>query len=449
MRRVSCFFVFVLFLAGLTTPAAVAQESDDSDDGDATVLRVLGVIPDLRFDAPIEAEWKYADYQAVLETRFEPGDWPASTSDFLAMDDLTRDLYFAALAADSNSFEWFQTLPLLDTAASMEVRTGIDPLAVRQSFYFGIPPADGLVLFVNYDRDTVLAAYGARGYTVQSEDAGLTLLCGPDGCDSGTRTNVADQSGDVFSGRFGRSQPVVLGDGWLMSSPDIQVAQTFITRMTGDVQTFAEADEVRAIIDVLLQRGDVLQTWFINPLNLVQPGASDLIFYASPNLRPEEREQIRERLLEEACSERASDAYVELPVYLWSAFALVADEDTEYGVIALTTHTEQAAQDAADAMLARVNTYRSITRGRMPLRELIDGYGAVSTATGYSEAADRYVALLLVETPIPSNEPITDDPFRTSPFNATGLSWRWIARDFYAQDMPWLCPDALCPLDCP
>lgn len=408
-----------LLLSLLMLVFGSASVSAQSEDSDSPLLEMLARIP-VQSGAN---EWlTYIDYHAVVAAR--PGAPQIHSLEeagpLLESDSEERSLFTSALMSyQSGPAEVPQSLMLADEAIDA---IGIDLYAVERAIQYANPPASVTILEGDFDNEAISSAFAARDYT-QTEEDGLTLLCGEAGCDSGMRQDLANRNpANIFGGQLGRSQPVLLGDEWLASSPSDVALNGVTEAVSGERETLADVPAYRLAAEALSAKGTVLQAYFINP---AQIGSSLMdILLASSRLTQEQIEAIRERL--------ATDFEPLLP-YSLVVLAQVAAEDEDLTVVALVYPDAETAEAAGEILLERIENYTSFAVQR-PLNEMLEERGVTSMDTEVVEGDERATLLLTLHAPLPGTEVPDDAPTPRS----LGLVYAIFVRAYQQRDLGWL-----------
>jgi hypothetical protein len=261
---------------------------------------------------------------------------------------------------------------------------GFDFFEVEYAAAFGVPPQSGIVLAGEFDTNAVIAAHSTRGYTVEALDGG-TLLCPPDGCDTGKVTDPAAMDpANPFGGRLGRQEPVFVADGLILNSPDIAVLEAMIAAYEDSAESLADLPEYQALAAVLTDT-------VYHSLEVFGPGEFGL---------PGERSDEVEALLDSA----------PLPRYIIAASANGTGKDGLSSSIVLVYSETVAAESAAAAIDARADLplvqHIMDTSVTISYREWFEMFGAALQPTQvlYNEAGGL-TAVISRRTPIVASDP--------------------------------------------
>lgn len=404
--------LLALLLLWITIFPASAQDAES----ESPLLRMLARIP----DTPAARDsLTYVDYRALIAAR--PGaplveDWQAFES-IMDRDGADADLLMGALMGVQSGPAFFGRY-FMEGGAMSEI-VGFDPFTIARAAEYGQPPDTVTILEGNFDADAVIAAHEARGYTVD-ESADLTLLCASDGCDTGNMMNLRDRNpANPFGGDLGRSQPVLLGESIVASSPSLDALNGAVSAIAGDKDSLADNPDYRAAAEALAGHGAVLQAYFVEP-SLIAPLSAAI---ANPRLSPEALEALRERLQAE---------FVPMPFYHLAVLADSATDAEQVALVALVFASEADAQSAADLFPARLEQYVSLAV-QQPFAELLADRGVTSIDAEIIPASTgRSVLVLALHAPLPADE---DEDGRTP---ASSLVYSLLVRAYMQRDLGWL-----------
>jgi hypothetical protein len=309
----------------------------------------------------------------------------------------------------------------------MQARTGIDLFSVERDLYFGTPPQDVLVLAGNFDAAAIAQAYQKRAYT-KNDLKGLTMWCGPAGCDQGQKLDVkAVDPSDPFGGQLGRQQPVVVAPGYVLSSPNLQVlADAASAYQTGS--SLAKAPDYLALAESVTQSGTLLQATFV-PAKLV-PDSSSIVSALGKNLSPQVLEALRKKWGDSLSST--------LPPYTLAGIAHTVDGDNVIAYVALVYDKEEDAKVAAAEFPTLFAQCPSIAvQGKDFADILKDRNITLDPARIYaSQTTGKFVMLLPLRSPIESAEPVNGQ------LPPSGVAYRVLFTSLLRRDILWLTPKA-------
>lgn len=308
----------------------------------------------------------------------------------------------------------------------MQQVVGFDLFDIDQALEFGMPPANGIVLAGDFDAGTIIAAHVARDFTVEStieSPEGMTLLCGPDGCDSGLQTDIENRyPSNPFGGNLGRSQPTLIitsedDHDLVMSSGPLDVVDAMADSVYGERQSLADNRSYRAAAEVLAGRDLLRGAYFISPMEV----------YFLPDMP-------------NVLGGMGEDPDVtgldlpHLPGYMLLVFADIANEDTQHAVVGLVYTNIEDAEAAVEAVPARLDVAVSL-RTAQPMQDLFDKRGMVLNEPEIieNETTGQFVVLFDFEYPQVTNEP--DD---SNLITQSGLGFRLFMNMLFARDLAWL-----------
>ena len=306
--------------------------------------------------------------------------------------------------------DFTQVLRYKDTRAT----TGIDLFAIEQIATFGAPPQNAALLRGKFDVDLINSALLASKFKRDTLN-GDPLWCNPGGCDLGSRVNLQERTDyNPFGGYIGRKQPIVLtNDGTLFSSPNFALVQRIAT--PDPAQALANAPEFRALDAMLKARGTLLQALFVR----------DATTFSSTPVN-----------FNYTTATATSGALKPLPAYRGAVLAHVVNSADVYTLIGLVFDRETDARVAGDAVLQRMNAYRSVVNSRT-LRDAIKDRNG--TLAPYELVNDAPTGKTLLVIPIRSVIE-SDQPDSNGYFTPSGVLFRMLVEMYYQRDLPWLQP---------
>ncbi|MBI1278371.1 MAG: hypothetical protein GC179_09610 [Anaerolineaceae bacterium] len=436
-HRLHFISLFVLVLALLSFSLINAQDSLDSQP----LLKMLANIPNSSLS---RTELYFNDRKAV-EMAYPPAKVPKDWAEFKAMSDakgknaelLPVDIWWRVWRNQQSAL----TARYMMTSDVMPSLVGFDYFQIEQEMTYGTPPAQTLQLAGHFDLDAVRAAFSSRGYTRQDKD-GLEMWCPADGCDSGMKLNMADRNtANPFGGELGRSQPLIIKDGTLISSPNVTVMQDHIDSATGNEQSLADLPQYRAVVDAFTADGSLMQAYFwdgelIAQMSLLSPVSVILGERATPELVKKYFQDLLK-------------TYKPIPAYQLLAFADVASDSEQIGEVALVYSTEADAKAAAEVLPARINDYVSIAIKR-PLTGMLKDRRVDEPQIDIVNSNGKYVVVIKLATRKATPEEIqqfdianTNTPDVTAP----GLVYRMLVSAAIQRDLGWLSTVSLADLE--
>lgn len=403
MRKTLIFaLVPLLLILGLFPTAA---QNDDN-----AFLRMLTRIP----DTAAAREWlTYVDYRALIAARqgaFQVTSW----SEFeLANNSNTEPAHqlMMALRGVNAGPQFFASI--FSAGGDMAAVVGFDPFMVERAAEFSQPPATTTIIEGDFDSDTVIAAHAARGYS-ESQLGDLTLLCGAAGCDSGAMINVRDRNrANPFGGELGRSQPVLVGDRLVASSPSIDMVEGTAETINGGIDSLASDPDYSAAAEALGTAGPVLQAYIFNPTDILP--LSDAL--AGLSADPAAVKALRAEL---------AANFVPVPAYNLIAFSDAATDSEQIALLALVYDDVADAQAAAALFPAQLTDFQSFAYQR-PFSDVLTNRGVTSVeASVYPASSGRSVMLLTLRAPLPDAD------------TASGMVFGLLANAFIRRDVGWL-----------
>lgn len=407
-------FIFSLLIVILGAASVSAQEEDSSP-----LLDMLAKIP-----ADLSAqEWlTYIDYHAIMDARPgapTPTSWSEAAS-ILEQEDQEHALFMSALMSyQSGPSEIPQGL---FRAGETIDAIGLDLFAVERAIQFANPPASVTILEGNFDTDAITSAFADLDYT-ESDDAGLTLLCPANGCDTGMEQNIATRNpANIFGGQLGRSQPVLMGENWLASSPSDTALNSVVAAASDESESLADLPAYQVAANAVSAKGTVLQAYFILPAT-IGSSITDILLMNS-RMTQEQLNAILDRLEAD---------FEPIPAYSLVVLAEVATEEEDLTVITLIYPDAETAEAAADVLPGRIENYTSLVT-QQAFSEMLEQRGMTSIETEVAEGEDRAALVLTFHAPLPG----TETPEGDSRPQQLGLVYALFVRSYMARDLGWL-----------
>lgn len=401
MRKIFGLIALTLFL-GL---APTAAQSDDSP-----LLRMLARIPAA---AAAHEYFSYVDYRAVFAAR--PGAPNITTwQEFAAADGDERTALLGALSGVQSGPASFMHY-LYQSGDTPEV-VGFDIFAVDRAVEYGQQPETVTVLEGDFDADAVVAAHAARGYTA-SELGALTLLCSADGCD-GMKLNLANRNlANPFGGDLGRSQPVLLGDRLIASSPSSAELDLAAAAINGNADSLASVPDYAAAVEAISAAGTPMQAYFINPSSIMPPSAALAGSVSDPD-------QLKALLAE------LERTFVPVPPYNLLVIGDTATASEQIGLVALVYTNPADAEAAAALFPAQLTDTDSLTETRS-FGEIFAARGVRAVETSvYPASAGRAVLLLTLRAPLATGDSAASDIFKVLVRSYATRNLSWLATVF-------------------
>lgn len=411
MRKLLIFSLLVLSMS----IASVSAQDEESNP----LLEMLAKIP-----AELSAqEWlTYIDYHAIIAAR--PGapqvtSWDEASA-ALDSDEQDNPLLMSALMSyQSGPQEIAQYL--MQAGESIDV-IGLDLFAIERAIQFANPPASVTILEGDFDTDAISSAFADLDYT-ESDEAGLMLLCPANGCDTGMEQNLANRDpANVFGGQLGRSQPLLMGENWIASSPSDTALNSVIAAVSDDSESLADLPAYQVAANVLSAKGTVLQAYFILP-TMIGGSITDILLMNSRMTQ----EQV------EAILERLEADFEPMPAYSLVVLAEVATAEEDLTVIVLIYPDGETAATAAEVLPARIENYTSLVTQQV-FSEMLEDRGVTSIDTEVVEGEERAALVLTLNAPLPG----TDTPEGASRPQQLGMVYNLFVRSYMMRDMGWL-----------
>jgi hypothetical protein len=423
-NRLSSIALAVLLLLGMMhMPPAAASPATQAE---SPLLRMLNLIPST---LTLASEYiiSYADYPALFAARPD-GLWPADVETWEAFDDAQRRLF---LATTSGVSAGMADLPIvLPNARDMREVTGIDPFTIGQSLEYGQPPAQGRVLFGQFDPKAIETTLLTRNYTAAPTDD-LSLWCPADGCDEGLKVNlIARNPANPFGGKIGREELFAFDETRLLNSPALLTMNLLLATAADDGKSVSGLPEVRAAAEALNAQGAVLQAWLINS-NVTRT----FQFGRNMRLSPQQQEELLKRVKTQIESTAA------LPPYALVAFAHIGAGDHIRTVIALVYDSAADAEQAGQSLRVRIDDYQSLA-AQQPFTKLLADRGATveDPAVLTSDSTGRHVSVLMFRTPLEASEGTEGNvPPRS------GAVFRLLVNMLMQRDTLWLASELVAP----
>lgn len=406
MRRI----VYAMILVLLLSSSAAAQENSSK------LLEMLARIP---------ANPDTMRYATFLDRVAIERAYPGSTKpDDIATFETSWDANNAADPGGDVALWWLIYRNALDPTGMYAFSAldeipevmGFDFFAIQQVMEAGGPPSNILLLNGAFDAAAIESAFIAQGFVAQ-ENGEARLVCHPEGCGEGMMVDVRERNqANLFGGNLGRKQPLWIGDGFLLSSPDFAVVRGAINNTI----SLADQPTLRAIVTSLEARGTVIQAAVYSPADLMGGDPA-----------------------------RAGDdaALEPLPAYLTMMLADVMTEEEQQGIAAFSYADRASAETAAVEMLRRVETLNSLVMPERTYLDLVTDRKA-SASTEIIEVDGWFVLLLTLASPrlAPDEIFIAMDmsasiaEHEALPGAAPGILYRLLNDMVMRRDTEWLRP---------
>jgi hypothetical protein len=412
IRKMSVLVLIVTLVALGVMPLSAQDELTDNP-----LLDMLALVPNI---PPAREYLSYIDYRALLATRpGAPQPTTAEAFDAIMVDAGSdeRALLTSAISAASAGPFFFGGLVYREANAMPEL-VGFHIADIEQAIEFGKPTYNAVILKGNFNPAAIIAALERRGYIAADLDE-FTLLCPERGCEDGLLANQYERNdANPFGGRVGRNEVVLLGDGWIASSPDIDTILS-IARSNAKLD---ESRDHRAAAESLRTQGTIVQALFVHPSDRA------LWYYnfMDPRIRPDDRT---------AAMEEFSKAHEPIFSYYLLSLAQTVTESEDRTVASLVYLFENQAEYSAPILLARLDNdmYRNFGL-RQQWGELMAQRGVTATDTSIFEASNRRFVLnvtfsgALASTEVSStgSAEIPARPFALLISNYYGFGLNWL-----------------------
>ncbi len=423
----------ILVLAMSLLLLNIAAQDDPSTE--IPLLEMLSRVPDIPESRV--GEMYFNDRVAIMKD-YEGALMPDSWAEFDAMNHSDGD-------SNEDAFGWLvwwriylnnsssQLGRNIAVSEEMEQVTGFDFFDVERELFYGTPPSTGTMLEGRFDLESVRDAYSTLGLVEWSTE-GAELWCPETGCEAGFEINIGERNpANPFGGDFGRRQPLVLGDGYLMSSPDIDVVEAHIHTFTGTTGSLADVPEYIAGAEAMTSVGSLMQAMILDGETLARIRGDDSIdVLFDPRMTAEQ--------LQEAIHTQLED-FQDLPVYSLMMLGDTATEDEHIGMVALVYGVTGDADLAANIIQERINGYQSLYY-RQPLLDVLTERHLDVEISIY-ERGD--LAVLLVQFVTPKATP--EEIIAITDFNRAdndlqrifpGAAYRLLTQSIFSLDAGWL-----------
>lgn len=415
--------ILPIILISLLNISTHAQENELSD-----LEAMLSLVP----ATPLTRNGmiSYVDYNALTAAR--PGAMrPGSLAQWNLMRDLPAvQLYESGAMMGVNSGVPEVSYFFRDPAAVQDI-IGFNFLQVDQSMYIGTPPEDLRLFRGRFDVDKITTAYSEIGFTTESIN-NLAVLCSEDGCEAGMEFDPELRVPEnPFKGDLGLRQPILVTEDVLAGSGALPITTQVTETYTGDFPSLLTIAAYQGAVEALLAQGSVAQAEFIDVSMPDMLGT----FALDPFMITQADDP--QAILEELVGDFNTFAPPALVV-----LADVSTDDAQIGIIGLVYGNEDDAIAAGEELISRLETAQSIATQR-PFADLFAEREITveDPIVHFSEAANRYVMLLPLHAPIPSDEPDED----TGLLTASSMAYRLLVRAYYNRDLYWLAHDLTVP----
>jgi len=426
-----------LLLVLLTLLVLVPTTAQDDDP----FLAALSLIPDNRLT---RTEIYYNDRAAITEAY--PAAIPPSLNAGRNADITTRNPFTRGL--NTQRLVWWRVFQSNATSQSGVFLTfddetrdllGFSLFDVQQEVAFGTPPTNTTLFTLDYDADAVREALTAFEFA-EEPDSPVELWCGPDGCEAGQDVDPRGrQPANPFGGPLGRKQPLVLGDGYLLSSPVLEQVEQHIAVVAGPRQSLSENPRYALLAETAVGYGPVMQAIFFDGDALT--GLRDVSYMVDLLMVLDEGERAERA---ETLLERLDAAPGDLPPYDLLLLVDTATDDEQVALVLLGYNTVADAEAAAEILPARVENYFSLAV-QLPLAEMlakryVDGVTAEVVPAAEGDQAVLVLRFAAPKAPDAEGVIAVTDILQTEPlgFPPPGQVFRLLANSVFSRDTGWL-----------
>ncbi len=412
-KRLLVLVLLLALLSGLIP--AVAQENKETPHPFLQMLDTVPAMAVLASDSNYDLYISYADYRA-LEAARDGVPSPETLAELSALeeaDDFAGHLWRQNSMRLSAGWEEYHTY-LRAAAGMMPETVGFDFFDIDRALTFLPPPMTGVLFGGEFNVEAMTTAYTAQGYTLKTVN-GIEVWCFEGNCENGLETNLGERYlGRVFGDQLGRRQPVVTLPETIFSAASFEMLDAWTATYQDEADSLLDVPEFRAIAEAATaDDGSLVQVIFFSPAHVA--------VFSNPALL----------LAEDNPLEALTAGYNPFPIYSLAALVDRQEGAEQVVSLALTYASEDAAQQAAEEVARRMQTFYDINyEDTIPLLEDEARLGAVTTtAVVYaSETARRYVALVEMRYPMPdnvryslaTNEPVDEDSDEMAWVRASG-----------------------------
>ncbi|MDX1991786.1 MAG: hypothetical protein SF029_05330 [bacterium] len=426
MKRL--FLLILLILCGVV----IAPQATRAQEETHPLLAMLALLPD--HDETRAGFLSYVDYDLITRSRYSVVA-PETYTEWEALSGEEGRLWMEAFervsAGPSTIFEGLREFGSLPQIA------GFGFFDIQRGLAYGNPPTHGILVQGDFDRDAVIAAHEARGYTTQVEGDNALLLH-----ETGTQPDLdAVERGNIFDPSFGRRPPLVVADDLVAAIFNPQTAQAVLETQAGEAPSLLESPDIHALVEALTDEafipGDLVQMVRFNLADVVnvidRSNATREELQAmleDSNIDPQMAGMMMAMVGDQDVPEW--DNYGTLPLYLGVAFADKQDGETQVNVIALLYATEEDARTGAEELSRRIAIYADTiyTRRTDPILDLLSEAEVAEPQVYFHEATGLYVGAASVRSPLPTPEGVPMSLTEDQP-PAPGIVLRWWMRGIY------------------
>ena len=367
----------------------------------------------------------------AIERAYAGTERVTSWAEFEALGDASDDPEWQGRAAWwmvflNNNSSWL-SVDSFGVGDEVPATVGFDLFAIDQEAHYGQPPAEVNIIQGDFDEQAIQNAFEALGFT-QSDDL---LWCGAEGCDAGTMINIeARNPANPFGGQLGRSQPIIIGDNRLISSPSL--AQVEASMRAADDTDVSLGDDPAYVtsLEAAHSRGVLIQAAWIDGTLL------DETMFVQLTIANRMTESILEALSEDF------QGWEQLPAPEVLMLADVASDSEQIGLVELVYDNQEDAETAVRLIPERIASSSSMATNRT-WTEIFEDRGVAEIETFVFEQDGMFVAGIEFGTPIAGTPEqiiqVTDRNNLNPPeLLAPGSLYRLLFSAFYQRDLLWL-----------
>lgn len=422
--RVALLLGAISFLAGVSCLSCGSEVSEGPGVRLSTaLLSMLGGVP----QTPLAQDENFINFvdSFAMESAYgvaRPTS-PASLTTTQGLDDATA----AWMAISANIGKLPHHAPYLWGREDGPEVVGFDMLQVDRALQFGTPPEEGLILVGDFDAEAISAAYEANFDLTARDFEGTRVWTWGDDLQAGFEIDLDNQVlANPFGGMLGRRQPILISDGLLMSSPDLDLVLGHADAAAGNVPSLAEDTRYRAAAEAVAKDASILQAAIAGPVLTQEMGSAEFLVPSDGHHSKEAVNQYLEPILAD---------YQELPAYELLLLADTVTASEQVTRLALVFPDAETAENAAAVILSRLDAYPTLYGDTFGERLIpVDGSGP-----RYHVYKDPDWAVLALEFPAPkrSAEELAEAYEEYGAANL-GLAYGEVARMFATHDMSWL-----------
>jgi hypothetical protein len=403
-------------VSGMLLPVVLTYAQDSADLDSQPIMQMLARV----LDTPTNRQEILFNDRLAIEQAYPPAQMPADWAAFENMvDDSSEAIWWPVFLRGGSAVinNYFAQ------GAGMPAAIGVEAFQITQEMSYGVPPERALQIQGTFDRSAIEAAYTTREYT-QEAAGDLALWCPAAGCDQGMSLNLAGRDvSNPFGGDIGRSEPALIGDSVIISSPVLDA-------LTAEADSLAADPFYRSAVAALVGEGALVNAYFMGGENVLL--LADPLGFLTPSLSPDEIAALLEAFTED---------YAPLPQPLLMVIGDVVTADEQQGRLVLSYATEEAAQAAADLLPQRIASYTSLVSS-LSLTELLAERGVTEPRVEVVPGEEGVFSVLLtLPTPKISAEDIltyASPDAGDAPATMPAMIYRLLFEMVLRRDLGWL-----------